>query len=274
MELVNNKYGYKLVLKKKDDDKTIIDVNGIKIGGEKLTFIAGPCSVEAKPQLSKITKNVLDSGANMIRGGTYKLRTSPYTFQGLGKNGLNILNEIRKEFKVPVVSEITSIDNLDEYIKNVDIIQVGARNMFNYELLKELGKVNKPILLKRGMSATIDEFLNAAEYILSNGNKNVILCERGIRTFEDATRNTLDLSAVSILKKVTHLPVIVDPSHATGKASLVKDMSLAAIAAGADGLIIEVSDTPDKALSDAYQAITSEELKEIIIKSVLIKDII
>ena len=264
----------KLVLKKNNDDKTIIDVNGVKIGGNDLVFIAGPCAVESKTQLKNIALSVKNAKANILRGGSFKLRTSPYSFQGLHEFALSYLKEVKEELNMPVISEITTIEAIDEFIKNVDIIQVGARNMQNYELLKALGKVNKPILLKRGMANTIKEWLFAAEYILANGNNNVILCERGIRTFETETRNTLDLSAVSIIKKISHLPIIVDPSHATGRSDLVYDMSLAAIASGADGLIIEVNDNPSTALSDGMQAISSTTLKDIIIKANKIKEII
>lgn len=265
---------YKLVLKKNEYDKTIIDVEGIKIGGKDLVFIAGPCAVESEQQINDIAKEIKDSKAQMLRGGAYKLRTSPYSFQGLHEQGLLLLNNFSLKYDLPVVSEITSEQEIDDFVKYVDIIQVGARNMQNYELLKKLGKLKKPILLKRGMACTIDELLCAAEYILLQGNPNVILCERGIKTFETQTRNTLDLSAVPILKKLTHLPIIVDPSHATGRADIVKEMSLAAIACGADGLLIEVNDNSKDALSDGNQAIDSKTLKEIINKANKIKEII
>ena len=227
--------------------------------------IAGACSVESLDQIEEIARVCKKSGADILRGGAYKPRTSPYFFQGLGEVGLKYLHEAGKKYNMPVVSEITSEDDVKLFEKYVDIIQVGARNMQNFALLKKLGKVNKPILLKRGMAASIEELLMAAEYIVSNGNPNVILCERGIKTFEKSTRNTLDLSAIPVLKKLTHLPVIVDPSHATGKKEYVLPMSLASIAAGADGLLLEVHNNPLTAKSDASQALTIDdyiELKE------------
>ena len=258
-------------MEQKVNGNNVVDVKGIKIGGNNpLVFIAGPCTIESKEKAEEITKAVKNSGANIFRGGSYKLRTSPYSFQGLGNAALDIL----KDLDMPTVSEITSIEQIPYFEKCVDIIQVGARNMHNYELLKALGKSNKPIILKRGFDSTIEEWLYAAEYIILGGNKNVILCERGIRTFTNETRFTLDLGAVTYVKKLSRLPVIVDPSHAAGKSSLVKPLALAAISAGADGLIIEVDTNPEKAISDGEQAITPEVLKEIIDESNKIKEII
>lgn len=249
----------------------VVDINGIKIGGDNpLVFIAGPCTIESKDKANEIAKAVKISGANIFRGGSFKLRTSPYSFQGLGYAALDILEDL----DMPTVSEITSIEQIPYFEKCVDIIQVGARNMHNYELLKALGKTNQPIILKRGFDSTIEEWLYAAEYILLGGNKNVILCERGVRTFTNETRFTLDLGGVTYVKKVSRLPVIVDPSHAAGKSSLVKPLALAAIAAGADGLIIEADTNPEKAISDGEQAITPDVLKEIIEEGNRIREII
>ena len=224
--------------------------------------MAGPCSVESSEQICGIAKSVQKSGATLLRGGAFKPRTSPYAFQGLKAEGLDLLKEARKETGLPIVTEIMRVSHIDMF-ENVDIIQVGARNMQNFELLKELGKINKPILLKRGLSSTIEEFLMSAEYIMAGGNEQVILCERGIRTFETYTRNTLDISAVPILKKLSHLPVIVDPSHASGKSWLVESLSMAAVAAGADGLIIEVHNDPEHALSDGAQSLTPGQFDQV-----------
>ncbi len=220
-------------------------------------IIAGPCAVESEEQIIKIARTVKDLGANVLRGGAFKPRTSPYSFQGLREEGLRFLSLARQEIGIPTVSEIVEVSHIDLF-ETVDIIQVGARNMQNFELLKELGKINKPILLKRGVSATIYEFLMSAEYILSEGNENVILCERGIRTFETATRNTLDLTAIPLLKQMTHLPIIVDPSHATGNRDLIIPMSMASTVAGASGLMVEVHNNPNQALSDGEQALNPE----------------
>ena len=258
-------------MEQKVNGNSVVQIKDIKIGGNNpLVFIAGPCTVESKEKANDIAKAVKKVGANIFRGGSFKLRTSPYSFQGLGYAALDIL----KDLDMPTVSEITAVEQIPYFEKSVDIIQVGARNMHNYELLKALGKINKPIILKRGFDSTIEEWLYAAEYILLGGNKNVILCERGVRTFTNETRFTLDLGAVTYAKKMCKLPVIVDPSHAAGKASLVKPLALAAIAAGADGLIIEVDTEPEKAISDGEQAITPEVLKEIIDESIKIKEII
>lgn len=241
---------------------TVVKIGNAKIGGGGVSVIAGPCSVESKEQLCSVAKDVKRSGASLLRGGAFKPRTSPYAFQGLRDQGIKLLLEAKEETGLPVVTEIMDISHIPLF-EDVDVIQVGARNMQNFELLRELGKTKKPILLKRGLSSTIEEFLMSAEYIMAGGNENVILCERGIRTFERATRNTLDLSAVSLLKTLTHLPVIVDPSHATGIASLVKPMALASVAAGADGLIIEVHNDPPHALCDGQQSLTPSAFDEL-----------
>lgn len=241
---------------------TVVKVGNAEIGGGGVSVIAGPCSVESKEQLCSVAEDVKRSGAALLRGGAFKPRTSPYAFQGLRDQGIKLLLEAKEETGLPVVTEIMDISHLPLFEK-VDVIQVGARNMQNFELLRELGKTKKPILLKRGLSSTVEEFLMSAEYIMAGGNENVILCERGIRTFERATRNTLDLSAVALLKTLTHLPVIVDPSHATGIASLVKPMALASIAAGADGLIIEVHNDPPHALCDGQQSLTPQAFDDL-----------
>lgn len=243
-------------------EDTVIDVNGHKFGGDNFQVIAGPCSVESEEQVIAIAKAVKAAGATCLRGGAFKPRTSPYAFQGLGVVGLNYLRKAREETGLPIVTEIMSEEFIDEFA-DVDIIQVGARNMQNFDLLKKLGRVNRPILLKRGLANTIQEWLMSAEYIMSEGNEQVILCERGIRTFEPYTRNTLDLSAIPILKEKTHLPVIVDPSHASGLSRLVRPMSLAAVGAGADGLIIEVHNDPSHALCDGAQSLRPEQFKEV-----------
>jgi 3-deoxy-7-phosphoheptulonate synthase len=242
-------------------ESTVVDVNGRKIGGNRIAMIAGPCSVESEEQLNFIAEEVKKSGAGFLRGGAFKPRTSPYSFQGLEYEGLELLKVAREKTGLPIVTEIMSVKDLEVFAKDVDIIQVGARNMQNFDLLKELGKINKPILLKRGFSATIEELLMSAEYILAGGNENVILCERGIRTFETFTRNTLDLSAIPAIKKLSHLPVIVDPSHATGKRFMIAPLAKAAVAVGADGLIIEVHNNPEKALCDGPQSIRPEEFE-------------
>ena len=253
---------YKKANRKFHPNDTIVDVSGVKVGKGSFTLIAGPCSVESEEQICSIAESVKASGAKILRGGAFKPRTSPYAFQGLRANGLELLSEAKAKTGMPIVTEIMDLSQLPLF-ENVDLIQVGARNMQNFELLKALGKINKPILLKRGLSATIQELLMSAEYIMAGGNENVILCERGIRTFETATRNTLDLSAIPVLKEKTHLPVIIDPSHATGIAAMVKPMSLAAVAAGADGLIIEVHNDPPHALCDGQQSITPQMFDEL-----------
>lgn len=251
-------------------NNTEIKINNEIIGGNKICVIAGPCSVESEEQILTISREVKKSGAKFLRGGAFKPRTSPYSFQGLKMEGLELLLYAKKQIGLPIVTEIMSTDYLDSYVENVDIIQVGARNMQNYELLKQLGKTNKPILLKRGLSSTIEELLMSAEYILLGGNENVILCERGIRTFENYTRNTLDLSAIPAIKKLSHLPVIVDPSHATGRWWMVEPLALAAVAAGADGLIIEVHNDPENALCDGSQSIKTEKFEQLMEKLKLI----
>ena len=256
---------YKKVNRLFHPEDSIIDVAGIKVGGkEKVVIIGGPCSVEGLDHICDLAQDVKDAGGDMLRGGAYKPRTSPYAFQGLQTEGILDMVEARKRTGLPIVSEIMSADKIDEFVEHVDLIQVGARNMQNFELLKALGKINKPILLKRGLSNTIEEWLMSAEYIMAGGNENVILCERGIRTFEKYTRNTLDLSVVQIVKKKTHLPIIIDPSHATGNWELVESMSLAAIAAGADGLIVEVHRNPEEAWSDGQQCLKPKKFKEMI----------
>ncbi|CCJ33393.1 3-deoxy-7-phosphoheptulonate synthase [Caloramator australicus] len=235
---------------------------GPKVNINQPLIIAGPCSVENYDIMDKTVKFLKELGIEYIRGGAFKPRTSPYSFQGLGMEGIEILEDMKKKYGVKIVSEILDIRDLEEMIDSIDIIQVGSRNMYNYPLLKELGRIKKPILLKRGISATIDEWLNAAEYIALEGNTDIILCERGIRTFENYTRNTLDLNCVPVVKQRTNLAIIVDPSHGTGRRELVKPLSLAAIAAGADGLLIEVHPDPDNALSDGFQSLNFEEFKD------------
>lgn len=241
---------------------TVISVGKTKIGGGNFTIMAGPCSVESRAQICLIAKAVSDSGATILRGGAFKPRTSPYAFQGLKGDGIKLLLEARAQTGLPIVSEIMDLSQLAMF-EDVDIIQVGARNMQNFELLREIGKTRKPILLKRGLANTITELLMSAEYIMASGNQEVILCERGIRTFETSTRNTLDLSAIPVLKELTHLPIIIDPSHATGIARYVKPMALAAVAAGADGLMIEVHNDPAHAMCDGAQSVTPEAFSDI-----------
>ncbi|MDD4320469.1 MAG: 3-deoxy-7-phosphoheptulonate synthase [Acidaminococcaceae bacterium] len=236
-------------------EATVIDVSGVKFGSKKLAVIAGPCSIETTGQINGVAASVKSAGATLLRGGAFKPRTSPYSFQGLKEKGLDMLVAAGKSNKLPVVTEIMSIDKIEKFVDCVDLIQVGARNMQNFELLKELGKTNVPILLKRGLSATIEEWLMSAEYIMSSGNENVILCERGIRTFETYTRNTLDLSAIPAVKKLSHLPVIVDPSHAAGMWWMVEPLAKAAVAVGADGLMIEVHNDPENAWCDGAQSL-------------------
>lgn len=251
---------YKKANRKFHPEDTIIDVGGNLIGSNHFHMIAGPCSVESETQIIEIAKAVKAAGATLLRGGAFKPRTSPYAFQGMRAEGIKLLLKAKAETGMPIVTEIMSISHLDSF-RDVDVIQVGARNMQNFELLKELGKTDKPILLKRGFANTIEEWLMSAEYIMSEGNEKVMLCERGIRTFEPSTRNTLDLSAIPVLKELTHLPIIVDPSHASGLARLVPPLSLAAVGAGADGLIIEVHNNPSKALCDGAQSITPAQFE-------------
>ena len=263
---------YKLCNRKFHPEDTIIDVNGAKIGGGNFALIAGPCSVENEEQIIGIAKAVQAAGATMLRGGAFKPRTSPYSFQGLGGEGIRLLLEAKKETGLPIVTELMDISELPLF-DEVDVIQIGARNMQNFELLKEMGKQKKPILLKRGLASTIKEWLMSAEYIMSEGNERVILCERGIRTYETATRNTLDLSCVPLLHEMTHLPIIVDPSHATGISHLVPTMSYAATAAGTDGLMIEVHNDPSHALCDGAQSLTPEQFSEVAKKCLRIREV-
>ena len=241
---------YKLANRAFHPEDTIVDVSGVKVGGGNIAFIAGPCSIESYEQVLEIAKSVKASGANLLRGGAFKPRTSPYAFQGLGLEGLDILCAVRDEVGLPIVTELMSAEHLELFNDKVDLIQIGARNMQNFDLLKQLGQVDRPILLKRGMNATFEEWIMSAEYIMANGNENVILCERGIRTFEKYTRNTLDLQAIPVMHRMSHLPIIVDPSHAGGKWWLVEPMAKAAIAAGANGLMVEVHNNPECALCD------------------------
>ena len=254
---------------------SVIDVDGIKLcGKEKIVVMGGPCSVEGEESVMRIAKAVKEAGGCMLRGGAYKPRTSPYSFQGMGLEGLKCMYKAKQAYNMPIVSELMSEKKLDEFEEYVDLIQVGARNMQNFDLLKALGKSKKPVLLKRGLANTMEEWIMAAEYIMAGGNENVIMCERGIRTFETYTRNTLDLSVIPIIKSKTHLPIIIDPSHATGDRKLVESMSLAAIAAGADGLIIEVHDNPECAWSDGAQSVTSDAFKTLIEKGKKIANVI
>jgi len=253
---------YKKANRRFHPDPTVIQVGDMKAGGGNFAMIAGPCSVESEEQILSVAKSVKEAGATMLRGGAFKPRTSPYAFQGLHDRGIELLLEAKKVTGLPIVTEIMDLSQLPLF-EDVDMIQVGARNMQNFTLLRELGKIRKPILLKRGLSSTIDELLMSAEYIMAGGNEEVILCERGIRTFETHTRNTLDISAIPVLKELTHLPVVIDPSHSTGYARFVRPMSRAAAAAGADGLIIEVHNNPSAALCDGPQSLTPEAYREV-----------
>lgn len=262
-EVIKITSNYKLVSRIFKPEDTVIEVNGEKFGGDYLGIIAGPCTVESKEQINAITQILSEMGVKVLRGGAFKPRTSPYAFQGMGEDGLKLLRDAANKYNMAVTSEIMEISQIPMFEKYVDIFQVGARNMQNFNLLKELGHVNKPIMLKRGLSATIEEWLMSAEYIMSGGNRDVILCERGIRTFERVTRNTLDLSAIPVIKKLSHLPVIIDPSHGTGLRDKVAPMSRAAVAAGCDGLIIEVHHDPDNALCDGAQSLLPEQFQEL-----------
>lgn len=261
---------FKKVNRKIKSEDTIIDVKGIKIGGNNVVIMAGPCSVESYEQVDIIAKSIKESGATILRGGAFKPRTSPYAFQGMGVEGLKILRSVGDKYGLPIVSELMDTEHIDDFVKYVDIIQIGARNMQNFALLKKLGEIKKPILLKRGFSNTIEEWLMSAEYIMSGGNENVILCERGIRTFEPYTRNTLDISTVPVIKKLSHLPIIIDPSHAAGKWDLIESLSLASVAAGADGLIIEVHHKPEIAMSDGAQSLKPKKFEDLIVKARLV----
>jgi 3-deoxy-7-phosphoheptulonate synthase len=255
---------YKLVSREFRKEDTVITVNGQSVGGTRLALFAGPCSVEGKEMMTGIGESVASCGATFLRGGAFKPRTSPYAFQGMGEEGLKILAEARERTGLPVATELMDPRDIDLVARYADIIQIGARNMQNFRLLTEVGKLDKPVILKRGMSATIQELLMSAEYIASEGNQKIILCERGIRTYETATRNTFDVSAVPVLKSLSHLPVMADPSHAAGKAALVEPLAAAAIAAGADGLMIEVHQQPEKALSDGPQSLRPEAFAQMI----------
>ncbi|WP_026486142.1 3-deoxy-7-phosphoheptulonate synthase [Caldanaerobius polysaccharolyticus] len=255
---------YKLVNRNFKPEPTVVDVDGVKIGGAEIVLIAGPCAVESKEQLMTVARAVRSCGAKILRGGVFKPRTSPYSFQGLQWEGLELMVEAKKELGIRIVTEVVNTQDVERVAEKVDMLQIGARNMQNFQLLREVGRSKKPVLLKRGLASTIEEWLNAAEYIVAEGNPNVVLCERGIRTFETYTRNTLDLSAVPVVKSKSHLPIIVDPSHGTGKRELIKPMAMAAIAAGADGLIIEVHPEPKLALSDGPQSLKPEEFKDLV----------
>ncbi|MCL4321072.1 MAG: 3-deoxy-7-phosphoheptulonate synthase [Deltaproteobacteria bacterium] len=261
---------YKLASKEIGKERTVIKVGNIEIGGNKIVVIAGPCAVETLENVTEIAENIKAAGATVLRGGAFKPRTSPYTFQGLGEEGLKYLSEARRKTGLLVATEVMDPRDLDLVCSYADIIQIGARNMQNFRLLQEVGKVKKPVILKRGLCSTIQEFLMSAEYIMSNGNLDVILCERGIRTYETSTRNTLDLSAVPVLKRLSHLPVIVDPSHAAGVWYYVEPLSLAAIAVGADGLMIEVHPAPEKAFSDGAQSLKYDTFSELLGKGRLV----
>lgn len=264
---------FKQANRKFHPNDTIVDCGGIKIGGGHFAMIAGPCSVESKEQITEVAFAVKEYGADILRGGAFKPRTSPYAFQGLKDEGIRLLLEAKKATKMPIITEIMNIRSLDLF-EDVDIIQVGARNMQNFDLLQELGKTQKPILLKRGLANTLQELLMSAEYIVSQGNENIILCERGIRTYETYTRNTLDLSAIPVLHRLTHLPVVVDPSHATGHAYLVPSMAVAAAAAGADGIMVEVHNNPACAMCDGAQSLTPEQFKELNIKVQKVREVL
>ena len=258
---------YKKANRKFHPEDTIVDVNGVKVGGGNFAVMAGPCSVESEEQIIEVAKGVQSSGAAMLRGGAFKPRTSPYSFQGMGVQGLKLLLEAKAETGLPIVTELMSPKYCELFEEKVDLVQIGARNMQNFDLLKEVGKMSKPVLLKRGLSNTYEEWIMSAEYIMSEGNQNVILCERGIRTFENYTRNTLDVSAIPAIKRMSHLPIVVDPSHAGGYSWLVEPLALAAIAAGADGLIIEVHNNPAKALCDGQQSLTPIQFDELMEKA-------
>ena len=258
---------YKKANRKFHPDDTVVDVAGVPVGGEHFTVIAGPCSVENEAQITEVARDVQGSGAQLLRGGAFKPRTSPYSFQGMGVQGLELLLKAKKATGLPIVTEIMSPRYCEIFENCVDLVQIGARNMQNFDLLKEVGKMSKPVLLKRGLSNTYEEWIMSAEYIMSEGNENVILCERGIRTFETYTRNTLDVAAIPSLRRMTHLPIIVDPSHSGGAAWLVEPLTLAAIAAGADGIIVEVHNAPPHALCDGKQSLTPEQFDALMVKA-------
>jgi 3-deoxy-7-phosphoheptulonate synthase len=255
---------YKLVSREAKRENTVVSVGGVPVGGARIAIVGGPCAVESEAQALEIGRRVREAGGTLYRGGAYKPRTSPYSFQGLGLEGLKILSKVRAETGLPIITEVLDTETVDEVAEHADCLQVGARNMQNFSLLKRLGRLRKPVLLKRGMSATLEELLLSAEYLLAEGNYEVILCERGVRTFADHTRNTLDLSAVPYIQRISHLPIMVDPSHGTGKRNKVLPLSRAAIAVGADGLLIEVHHDPEHALSDGPQAILPEMFRELV----------
>ncbi|MTI81868.1 MAG: 3-deoxy-7-phosphoheptulonate synthase [Firmicutes bacterium] len=262
-EIISIMKPYKLVSRQAREENTVVEVGDVSIGGSEVIVMSGPCAVESREQLLTAARYVKKAGGHILRGGAFKPRTSPYSFQGMEEEGLKLLKEASLESGLPTVTEVIDEQSLEMALNYVDILQIGTRNMQNFRLLKAAGKANKPILLKRGLSATIEEWLMSAEYILSEGNENVILCERGIRTFETYTRNTLDLSAIPLVKRLSHLPVIVDPSHATGDRGLIEPMSMAAVASGADGLILEMHPEPNKALCDGAQSLNPGELEEL-----------
>ncbi len=264
---------YKKANRKFHPEDSVIDVSGVKIGGGGLCVMAGPCSVESQEQLSSVANSVKQSGGDILRGGAFKPRTSPYSFQGLGEEGMDLLCEASKQAKIPFVTEIMSPKYVELFAQKADMIQVGARNMQNFDLLKEVGMIRNPILLKRGLSNTIEEWLMSAEYIMSQGNENVILCERGIRTFENYTRNTLDISAIPAVKRLSHLPIVIDPSHAAGLSYMVEPLALAAVAAGADGLMIEVHNDPAHALCDGPQSLTPAQFQALMEKVRVLKGV-
>lgn len=255
----------KLASKFHSEDQTVVNISGqTTVGGADFLIIGGPCTVESMEQMTAVANKLITAPVQMLRGGVYKPRTSPYSFQGLGIEGLKILASVRQRYNIPVVTEVMSIPQIESVVTSADMLQIGSRNMQNFELLKAVGKTSKPVMLKRGLAATIEEFLMAAEYILSHGNPNVVLCERGIRSFDSYTRNVLDLSAVAALKQLTHLPVIVDPSHAVGKRELVPSLAKAAVACGADGLMVECHPIPEESVSDARQALSLEDMLELV----------
>lgn len=264
LEVIPVSHAYKLVSREVKPEDSVVDVGGVKVGGERLVIMAGPCAVESREQMLTVARAVKSAGAHILRGGAFKPRTSPYAFQGLGLEGLKLLAEARAETGLPVVTEAVDVEGVDLVEEHADCIQIGARNMQNFSLLKRAGRARKPVLLKRGMSATLEEFLMSAEYVLSEGNYQVILCERGVRTFSDFSRNTLDLAVVPAVKRISHLPIVVDPSHGTGRREKVAPLSRAAAAVGADGLIIEVHHDPARALSDGPQSITPDSFAELV----------
>ncbi len=258
-------FNAKLASKFHSEDQTVVNISGqTTVGGADFLIIGGPCTVESMEQMTAVANKLITAPVQMLRGGVYKPRTSPYSFQGLGIEGLKILASVRQRYNIPVVTEVMSIPQIESVVTYADMLQIGSRNMQNFELLKAVGKTSKPVMLKRGLAATIEEFLMAAEYILSHGNPNVVLCERGIRSFDSYTRNVLDLSAVAALKQLTHLPVIVDPSHAVGKRELVPSLAKAAVACGADGLMVECHPIPEESVSDARQALSLEDMLELV----------